>query len=84
MQAKVKEELQKLQSDSSSELQKEKEVDQEAFARELLARAFIEQANLPAALEQLSSAQALMPHDRAIRISIGMCSSCAASSGWPS
>jgi tetratricopeptide (TPR) repeat protein len=55
---------------AAEEFQKEKVVDQEAAAREVLARTLSAQGKPAAALEQINVARNLMPQDRAIRISI--------------
>jgi hypothetical protein len=55
---------------AAQEFKKEKVVDQEAAAREILARSLIAQGKLTPALEEISAARNPMPQDRAIRISV--------------
>jgi eukaryotic-like serine/threonine-protein kinase len=55
---------------AAEEFQKEKVVDQEAAAREVVSRALSAQSKLAPALEQIDTARNLKPQDRAIRIAI--------------
>jgi tetratricopeptide (TPR) repeat protein len=54
------------------QFQKEKVVDQEALARDVVARALIAQNKLDPAQDEINIAKKLAPQDRAIRISIGV------------
>ncbi|HTB16634.1 MAG TPA: tetratricopeptide repeat protein, partial [Bryobacteraceae bacterium] len=55
---------------AAEEFQKEKVIDQEAAARDILTRTLMAQNKLAPALEEINAARNLMPHDRAIRISL--------------
>ena len=59
---------------AAGELQKEQVVDQEAAAREILARALSAEGKLGPALEQIDMARNLMAHDPAIRIAVDITS----------
>ena len=57
---------------AAEEFQKEKVVDQEAVARDILTRTLMVQGNLAPAREQIDAAKQLMPRDRAIRIFVAI------------
>jgi tetratricopeptide (TPR) repeat protein len=54
------------------EFQKERVVDREAAAREVLTRTLLAQGKLAPALEEIDAAKRLMPNDPSIRIAIGI------------